>query len=178
MTTTLSQADIDRLLAVADRQEIAQVVYRLARSIDRCDKDLLRTCFHEGATDDHGLFKGKASEFVDWVMEELGKFQRTQHLIGNMIITLDGDKAGVESYFVAHHVVPTPDGKTVDMIAAGRYLDTFEKRGGVWAITHRHAVYDWNSMQPSSSQWEGPPVSEILERGLRGPNDRSYSVIG
>ncbi len=167
-------ATLDDLL---DREDIREVIYRLARSIDRCDKPLLQTCFHEGATDDHGLFKGTAADFCDWVMEELGKFERTQHFIGNIIISLNGDKAGTESYFIAHHVIPTPDGN-LDMIAAGRYLDSFEKRDGEWKITHRHAIYDWNNAQPSTSQWEAAPLNEMLIRGLRGSEDKSYSLVG
>lgn len=166
--------DVAELIA---RQRIQEVIYRLARSIDRCDKPLLKTCFHPDATDDHGLFKGTAAAFCDWVMDELSKFERTQHFIGNIIITLDGDKAASEAYFIAHHVVPTPDGN-IDMIAAGRYLDSFEKRDGVWAISHRHAVYDWNSAQASTSQWEAPPVQDMLVRGARGEGDASYAVLG
>lgn len=169
--------EITELLA---REHIRDCVYRLARSIDRCDKPLLASCFHEGATDDHGIFKGTADDFCDWVMVELKKFERTQHFIGNITIKVDGDKAASEAYFIAHHVMTLPDGdgKKIDMIAAGRYLDSFEKRGGDWKITHRHAVYDWNRADDSTDTWSDPAIAAVLERGTRGPDDPSYGVIG
>ena len=34
-----------------------------------------------------------------------------------------------------------------------RNLDSLEKRDGIWAITHRHAVYDWNRLDPSTDTW-------------------------
>jgi len=48
------------LRLVLIRQDIAQVINRLARAVDRRDKDLVDACFHEDATDDHGIFKGTA----------------------------------------------------------------------------------------------------------------------
>ena len=174
---TLTPEQTARLLAAADRQDITACVYSLARAIDRCDKALLTRCFHEDATDDHGAFKGTAAEFSDWVMEELKKFERTQHLICNINITLNGEKAASEAYFLAHHVIPAPDGK-LDMIAAGRYLDRFERRGGEWRIAHRHAVYDWNQTTPSTDGWSAPPVSDLLARGARGAADLSYAHLG
>ncbi len=173
----LTIAEIDRLRTQLDRDAVKDVIYRLARAIDRCDKALLRTCFHDDATDDHGLFKGTAADFCDWVMTELEKFERTQHLIANINLELNSDKAATESYFFAHHVVPTPDGK-MDMIAAGRYLDRFEKRDGDWRISHRHAVYDWNRAEETKDSWGAPPLSEMLARGVRGSQDLSYNYVG
>ncbi|MEM9054357.1 MAG: nuclear transport factor 2 family protein [Pseudomonadota bacterium] len=173
----IDTADIAAMIA---HERIRQVIYRLARSIDRCDKPLLASCFHEGATDDHGIFKGSADDFCDWVMVELQKFERTQHFIGNIIITLDGNKAATEAYFIAHHVMTLPDGdgKKIDMIAAGRYLDQFECRDGAWKIIHRHAVYDWNRADDSTDTWGDPAIAAVLMRGTRGADDTSYDVIG
>lgn len=173
----LTDTEIAALRIQMAQQEIASVVYKLARSIDRMDKPLLQSCFHDDATDDHGLFKGTAADFCDWVMEELKKFERTQHFIGNMLVTVDGDKAACESYFIAHHVISMPENK-MDMLAAGRYLDTFEQREGAWKITHRHAVYDWNRADGSSDTWNDPAIAAILERGARGADDMSYGVLG
>lgn len=41
-----------------DRQVIRQVVERYARSVDRQDKDILVSCYHSDAIDDHGMFVG------------------------------------------------------------------------------------------------------------------------
>lgn len=172
--------DPNEIAELIARERMRDVIYRLARAIDRCDKPLLASCFHDGATDDHGIFKGTAEEFCDWVMVELEKFERTQHFIGNITLNLDGDKASSEAYFIAHHVMPIPDGdgKTIDMIAAGRYLDSFEKRGGNWKITHRGAVYDWNRIDDSTDGWSAPDIAALLARGQRSHDDPSYAALG
>ncbi len=164
------------LRQTADRQEIAQVIYRLARAIDRCDKALLDACFHDDATDDHGIFQGSAREFSDWVMPQLQNYERTQHSIANILIDLDGDQAASESYFHAHHVIAGAAG-AMNLVVAGRYLDRLERRDGVWRISARKAVYDWNRLDPSTDQWTNPALAGKLPRGQRGSGDLSYDVL-
>ncbi len=159
------------LQAVIDKHAITEVIHKLARAIDRCDRDLLSSCFHEDATDDHGSFKGTAAEFVDWVIPVLHAMEATQHNIHNVLIELDGATAWSESYFIAHHRIATDDGPQ-DMIAAGRYLDRFEKRDGRWRISHRHAIYDWSRNDPSTCQWDKVPAG-VMARGARGEADPS-----
>jgi len=165
-----------RFERVADTLECTELVTRLARGIDRCDADLVRECFHPDATDDHGLFKGTALEFVDWVMPLLETMERTQHVIGQSLIEVSGDRAAGESYFVAHHTIRTPDGDVL-MIAAGRYLDTFERRDGDWKISHRHAIYDWNSTVPCTDSWDRNDPDNPSDYGVRGKTDLSYRLF-
>ena len=144
---------------VRDKLECTELVYLLARALDRRDEKLLRSLFHDDATDDHGTFKGSASDFVTWVIPLLAKMERTQHCISNVLIEVDGDQAVGESYFVAHHDLTSPEGNPAHMIAAGRYLDRFERRAGSWKISHRHAIFDWNSWQPSTDGWDRSPAA-------------------
>jgi hypothetical protein len=160
----------------ADRQEIAQVILRVARAIDRQDKALLDDCFHPDATDDHGMFKGTAAEFSAWVMDLLKIYERTQHIIANQLIELDGDRAACESYFHAHHVMKTEQG-VINVIAAGRYIDRLERRDGVWKIIHRGVVYDWNRVDPSTDQWSEGPIAAALQRGQASTQDPSYALF-
>lgn len=165
-----------RVQALLDREACRDLVHRLARGIDRCDAELVRSVFHPDATDDHGLFRGTAAAFVPWVMEVLAGMVRTQHVIGNILIELDGDEARGESYFVAHHVLPGEAGETF-MVAAGRYLDRFTRRNGTWKIAHRHAVYDWSSSAPSTDIWDRARLADHAF-GARGPADPSYAHFG
>lgn len=165
-----------RFELAADKLECAEVVAKLARGIDRCDAELVHSCFHPDATDDHGLFKGTAKDFVTWVIPLLETMERTQHVIGQSLIEVDGDKASGESYFVAHHTINTPDGAVL-MIAAGRYLDQFERRDRAWKISHRHAVYDWNSTVPCTDGWDRDDPENPSAYGVRGLSDLSYAMF-
>lgn len=156
------------------KQACTELVYKVARAIDRCDEALLRAAFHADATDDHGLFKGAALEFIAWVLPMLAKMKRTQHCICNVLIEIDGARAAGESYFTAYHVLDRGDGQDVFMIAAGRYLDRFEQRDGVWRIAHRSAIYDWNAQSPSTDAWDRTTLGGWTF-GARGTADASYA---
>ncbi len=162
------------LAALLDKQAITEVIYRFARGLDRIDATVLRSVFWEDATDDHGIFVGPAARFVEWVVPVLRGIEHSQHLIGNVLITLDGDRAESEAYFHAYHR-EIHDGQAIDRIAAGRYLDRFERRRGEWRIRHRQAVYDWSRFMPAADQpWLKAPLVNQLTRGARAPDDPSY----
>lgn len=161
---------------ITDREAIAQVIVRLARAIDRRDKVLLDDCFHPDATDDHGVFKGTAREFSDWVMPQLATYERTQHIIANQLIALDGDTASCESYFHAHHVMNSKQG-CINIVVAGRYLDRLQRRNGIWRIAHRSVVYDWNRVDPSTDRWNEEPIASLLPRGSASMQDLSYALF-
>lgn len=166
-------SDADRIAILADKMACTEVVHRMARGIDRCDAELLRACFHEGATDDHGIVKGTAEEFIAQVIPMLGGMKSTQHLIGQVLVEVAGDDARAEAYFIAQHTLATADGGEEEMFAAGRYLDSLARRDGAWKVTHRQAVYDWTMTVPASGGWDGEPMKSLLLRGARGGDDAS-----
>ena len=50
-----------------DREQIRDVIYRYARGVDRRDYELVRSCYHPNATDDHGSYKGDVDGFITWL---------------------------------------------------------------------------------------------------------------
>jgi len=155
-----------------DKLEVTELVMTLARGIDRCDADLIRSVFWPDATDDHGLFKGSATEFAEWVIPVLKGMERTSHQICNVLVDVRGERAFSESYFIAYHRL-VEGGAQRDMIAAGRYLDRHERRGSEWRIAHRQTVYDWTIDQAAAdSSWRTAPMVDLLERGRRFGEDR------
>src|SRR4029078_5966761 len=64
------------------REEIGDIVKRLARGTDRLDEELIASCYHPDGTDDHNVFRGTGVEFAQWVVDTLPHFQATMHLIG------------------------------------------------------------------------------------------------
>ncbi|WP_231639104.1 nuclear transport factor 2 family protein [Sphingomonas profundi] len=159
-----------------DKRACTELIFRLARALDRCDETLLRSLFHEDATDDHGYFKGTAGELADWVFPLLRTMERTMHTISNVLVDVSGDRAASEAYFVAYHDLRDAEGAAMRMTAAGRYLDRFERRQGVWKFSHRAAVYDWNAMEPRSDRWDRSPASE-RDFGKRDGEDTLYAHL-
>src|SRR4029453_2913681 len=91
---------LDDLVA---QQEIRDVLARYTRGIDRMDRELVLSCYHPGAYDDHGEFQGTVEEFADWVERVLSYFERTMHFLAQQLVEGEGDRAHSETYCVAYH---------------------------------------------------------------------------
>jgi hypothetical protein len=159
------------LTLLLDKQEIHEVLMRYCRAIDRCDEELLRTVYHPDASDDHGIFKGKASEFIPLVMTVLREqFSCTSHTICNELIEVHGDDAHSESYVIAYHRL-MKDGVEHEFVFGGRYVDRFERRQGEWKIASRITVLDWQRFEPSAGKLMDP---NPFVAGLRSRADVAY----
>ncbi len=172
----MDEADTRAWRIELDKRACSDLIFRLARALDRCDGPLLRSLFHPDATDDHGYFKGTAAEFADWVLPLLETMERTQHTISNVLVDVAGDRAVGEAYFVAYHDLAGAGGEPLRMTAAGRYLDRFERREGQWKFAHRAAVYDWNAVEPRSDKWDRTPGGP-RDFGQRGTGDTLYAHL-
>jgi hypothetical protein len=163
---------VQRLL---DKQDIAEILYRRARAGDRSDAELAHTCYHDGATERHGMFDGTAAEFIDVVSFTKPKpgspIKGMMHVITNILSDFaDDTHAFVESYHVAW--CQMTDG--TDATIGGRYLDKFQKRAGRWGIVHRDVIFDWSRVEPETEKfWDKHPAKPFLF-GKRGPDDPLY----
>jgi hypothetical protein len=64
------------------------------------------------------------------------------HFMGNQLVEIDGDRAGTETYAIAHHFADA-EGRDERIVMGVRYLDDLERRDGRWVIVHRRAISDW-----------------------------------
>lgn len=159
----------DDLLAEA---EIRDVQLRYCRAADRKDFELYRTCFHEDAVLDFSFFTGSVDEFMDMAQESLARFTATTHFTGNQLIEVDGDSAWCEFYTRAtHRMAADENGPERDYVAAVRYIDRMERRGGKWRIARRRCILDWARSDPVPDYCDGPKTGDAR----RDRNDPSYS---
>ena len=156
---------------ILDKQKIYDLLCRYMRGLDRLDRELLRSVYHDDATDDRGFFKGTADEFVDMAIELLKQFDYCSHMIAQALIEVEGDVAFGEIYFHAYHR-GTKDGVEKDLIIIGRYIDRYEKRDGVWKIAHRTELVDLDRTVPSNGEWT--KSTPEAPRGATAPDDLSY----
>ena len=91
-----------------DKQAISEVIYNYCRGLDRMDRDLASTIWHEGGTADYGayMFQGTGAGFIDWVWLQHAGMDRHSHQISNILIEVDGDGAVSESYVTARRPEP------------------------------------------------------------------------
>jgi hypothetical protein len=122
---------------------ITEVIYRYCRAVDRMDRELAATVFHEDATADYGLtFQGSAQQLIDNLWSNHAKLLGHFHQVTNIVVEVEGAGAASESYAYGTLWNTTADGALVVLSAFGRYLDRWSRRQGVWAIDHRRFVYD------------------------------------
>lgn len=165
--------DQHALRDLLDRQRIADLIATYMRGLDRLMPDLVRSVFHDDATTDYGSYRGAADGFVDFAMGFLKAQLANHHMIGQSLITLEGAIAFGEVYFQAHHRIRDGE-QEKDFFVAGRYVDRYEKRDGVWKIAHRTEVVDWTRLEDDADIWRGREAA--ITRGLRAPHDLSCRI--
>lgn len=162
----------DLVRDLIDRRDIMRCMTTYCRGVDRMDRELIMSCYHHDAIDDHGGVIGGPEDFTDWVLAFVGKDIGWSHYITNHTCDIDGDVAHSETYFVG--VTMRHDEPRLVM-AGGRYIDRLERRDGRWAIAARKVVKDWWG-QPGDSNLTGVPAA-LTDRGTpptRDRNDPSY----
>lgn len=152
-----------------DKRAIRDCLVTYCRGVDRLDRELLLSVYHDDAVDDHGVFVGNREEFADWVLALHARAQNaTQHIITNHACDLDGDVAHTETYWLFASM--NTQGAPLTL-SGGRYIDRFERRDGRWAIALRKCVGDWRGAPGES--WLPPAIADALNSGATASRDRS-----
>jgi hypothetical protein len=164
-----------------DREQIRDCVARYCRGLDRFDRDLVLSAFHDDALDEHGKFVGAPGEFVDWALDQHAQSHLShQHCMLNHTCEIAGDTAHAETYFM--FVSMNRAGKPLTM-GGGRYVDRFEKRADKWAILRRVTLRDWSMMEErpdmddlssftSTRAHLSPVMRAFMNGGLAARRDR------
>lgn len=164
---------------LADREAIKDTLMRYCRASDRVDDEMLRSVYWPDAHDQHLEFSGSREEFIEYSTPILTAMRFNMHKLGNIMIVINGSSADVESYYLGYHSLPDEQGNRSDIIAAGRYLDTFEKREDEWRILKRFVTVDWYREFDDTGDWEAGPfgMGDKVTRGDIKPEDISYKLF-
>jgi hypothetical protein len=174
MTSRTEAQRAAALELLLDKAELQELAVRYGRAVDRGDRGLLLSLYHDDAIDHHGSdFRGSPVEFADYVKGTAANLEVSAHYMLNASYAIEGDVADGEIYFIAYHRTRPPASN--EIIVSGRYLDRYERRAGVWKIAHRHLVWDWadNKVMP-------PQVLQFLRdrgEGAGTGEDCSYQLL-
>ncbi|MEM6833968.1 MAG: nuclear transport factor 2 family protein [Sphingomonadales bacterium] len=160
----------ESLQILLDKQEIEDLCKRYMRGLDRLDHTLLRSVYHDDATDHRGFFTGGPDEFCEMAVTLLAEHLANHHMLGQMHIDVEGDVAFGEIYFQAFHRA-LEHGLERDFIVWGRYVDRYERRDGVWKIAHRTELNDACRTDPANDIWLKMTPEALT--GARGADDLS-----
>ena len=128
----------DPIETLVVKQAITEVLHRYCYAVDRIDADLGAQIWHpDGMAYYDGIFEGTGQDFMQWVLETHRGVDATSHQLTNVLIDVDGERAGSESYVTAC----IRSGGT-DIVARGRYQDSWSRRSGEWRIDERRYCHD------------------------------------
>jgi hypothetical protein len=160
-----------RVQLLLDKQEIFELSAIYMRAQDRLDVDLQKSVYWPDATDARGFINGNGHEFCAWAQTLLKDHLVNHHQIGQALIEVEGDVAFGEVYFQAYHRV-VEHGIERDFWMIGRYVDRYERRGGVWKIAHRSELNDSCYVHAATDDWLRSTPEAL--RGKRNGDDFSY----
>jgi hypothetical protein len=125
--------------ALSDTIEIQNLLTRYVFAIDDKDFDRLDRVFTPDATMDYtaaGGVKGNWSQIKPWLRAALGRYPKTQHLIGLPDIMIDGDRAR-SRVMLMNPMQCGPELRDEVFLCGCVYSDTLIRTADGWRITHR-----------------------------------------
>jgi len=113
--------------ALVDRSAITDCLHRYARGMDRHDREMVRSVYHDDAIDVHGSQAFGVENFIDWAFAYHAEQLHHQHYLTNITIELDGDTAHSETYYL--FVGRYPDRETPLTLAGVMWIDSSAGHG-------------------------------------------------
>lgn len=132
--------------ALADRLAIGDLLAGYCAALDSRDWEHLREVFAPDAVCDYGsLGSPEGVEAITALISgTLRTLDATQHLIGNVTVSVDGDEASAGCYLISEHVrAGTPGGEHYTI--GGRYADRLVRTPDGWRIASRTLHRMWTS---------------------------------
>ena len=125
---------LDQLLA---EREIARALTRFARGMDERDWPALLAVMAPDATGELGTGPlASPQAVVDCIASYLDACGPTQHLLGNLLVEVDGDRATSRCYVSDMHLGP-PGKEHITFATLGDYHDSWVRRDGAWRMIFR-----------------------------------------
>lgn len=133
----MSLADIEDRLAVSD------LFVRYTTALDRGDIETLVDCFTpDGSLDSPAVGQHSGHAAIRAFAERFARFHergaQLRHVISNLAVELDGDRARATCYLVNFL---TRNGKS-ELLAPGRYECDLVKSEGTWRFQRRVVILD------------------------------------
>lgn len=125
--------------ALFDRLAIEEVLVRYCDAIDGGDFALLERVFTPDAVLDYTASGGPRGPFPEvraWLERALAPFELVQHVLGNLRVEVQGDRARSRCYFTNPMGAPGR-GRGVSFLCGGIYRDVLVRTAEGWRIAER-----------------------------------------
>ena len=130
---------------MTDRDEIAELLARYAIATDRRDFDTLHATFTPDGIATYGGVRCQGADAIVDHCRPVANFPVTQHVVGSISITVDGDTATATSYTTVHVVRPRGEGGH-DVVHRGlSYDDRLVRTPDGWRFSERFHQVLWST---------------------------------
>jgi 3-phenylpropionate/cinnamic acid dioxygenase small subunit len=138
-----------RLRRLEDKQALQELLVSYARCCDDRDWPRYRSLFiPEAAIDYSGAYgrSGQRDEIADWIEALMSgpTLQHTQHLLSNIEITLEGDRAAGRADYLNPDVFARPAGREL-LVNGGIYDFTAVRTDQGWRFSSLAARILWSA---------------------------------
>ena len=134
---------------MADREDIIDLAVRYTWALDTKNVDGLRDVFTPDAT---AMLRGVECNGVDEIIARIGgailRLDHTQHLVGNHLVSVDGDTGTHRCHLQSQHVKEGTEGGD-NFIVGGFYDDRVVRTSDGWRIAHRLMQQTWTDGNPN-----------------------------
>ncbi|MCW2746973.1 MAG: Ketosteroid isomerase-like enzyme [Nocardioidaceae bacterium] len=142
---TMDDAQLARLLLLADKQELQELVAVYSQCLDHRDYERLRSLFTEDSINLHGDDTPLGvDEFVEGTRSN-DAHAHTTHYVLQALFDVDGDTATGEAYKMSYQLTSPPESR--ETLWASRSQDEFRRVDGVWKFTRRAISLDWTHVR-------------------------------
>lgn len=131
-----------------DRADIIDLAARYTWALDTKQLDALDDVFLPDAT---ATLRGVECRDRDEIKARIGgailRLDRTQHLVGNHLVTVDGDEGTHRCHLQGQHVLEGVEGGE-NYLVGGYYEDRVVRTPAGWRIAHRLMQQTWTGGNP------------------------------
>ena len=130
------------LRELRDRQLIQDTLTRYASALDLHTPDLFAEVFTDDAIIDYTAaegIKGDWRELRDWLAVTMSRFSGWQHLLSNMVVSIEGDEASARTE--CYNPLVTAAGEVLHV--GCNYTDRLRRVGDDWRIFQRRLSVVW-----------------------------------
>jgi SnoaL-like protein len=129
---------------IIDRFEIIDVFNRYAIGADTRNEEAYLSCFTDELLVDVGgeSVEHTAESWTEQAFTALSGFEKTQHMISNHIIDIDGDTADASAYLQALHFT-----KENTFSVWGHYTHKLTRTSAGWRINSLTLTTDWHEFK-------------------------------